>query len=530
MEELRYALGVELGSTDLHPEKVPALRTLLASCLGLVTVQASSSTMRLFHFTLQEHLLSDPALSHSSHSTLAEVCLTYLNFQCVQGLPPTLHSAPETMPFLEYASYYWAEHTKKGMNENVKALALRLLNRFDEHISAQLLLLRHNRTRNILFSFDSEKGPIGFTGLHGTAFLGIAEIFPAVLKMKEWDINASDNAWCTPLIWAALRGHEEVAKMLLERGDVNPDLGDPIWGRSPLSWAAAEGHEGVVKAFLEREGVNPNRASPVYGQTALYFAAAYGHGGIVRMILERGGLNPNQQPTRYFCIPLSIAALNGHEGVVKLFLEREDVDPNLADTDDYRTPLSNAAVNGYEGIVKMLLERPDVRIDTRDYKSQTPLSLALSYGHDKIAMMISERVDIKSDTADPASQESIPRLARHGEGSVAEAKVSGQPDTNIADHGGEPTLPTSGPNTPDEVSGYEGSFLDSANAIIPSSQPSSDPQLLPQQPLQFRNSSILGATHPNNAPPTPSLLVSQALVTASLVCILAFLLYFIPFP
>ena len=82
-EELCYALGVELGSTDLDHENIPALRTLLASSLGLVTVEASSSTIRLVHFTLQEHLLSDSTLFHSSHSTIAEVCLTYLDFQCV---------------------------------------------------------------------------------------------------------------------------------------------------------------------------------------------------------------------------------------------------------------------------------------------------------------------------------------------------------------------------------------------------------------------------------------------------------------
>ena len=449
MEEICHALGVELGSTDPDPERIPALPTILASSLGLVKVDTTLSTMRLVHFTLQEHLLSDPALFHTSHSTIAEVCLTYLNFQCVRDLPPTLHSTPATMPLLEYASYYWGEHTRKGITNNVKKLALRLLDKFDEHISAQLILLRHKQTRNVLFSFDCEKGPIGFTGLHVTAFLGIAEICTPVLEMKQWDVNASDNAWCTPLIWAAISGHEEVAKILLGRRDVDPDLGDPIWGRSPLLWAAAQGNEGVVKVFLERESVHINQASPGCGQAALYFAAAYGHEGIVKMILDEGGVNPNQKPTGYFYAPLSIAALNGHEGVVKMFLEREDINPNLADTDDGRTPLSNAAVNGYEQIVKMLLERNDIRIDKRDYKNQTPVALALSYGHDKIATMISERAAVKPDTVNPGSQEPIPSLARHGEGSIAETEIGNHPDTNIVDHGEELTLPKSGPNSPE---------------------------------------------------------------------------------
>src|SRR5205807_676402 len=144
-EELCLALGVELGSADLDPENVPALRTLLASSLGLVTVEASSSTVRLVHFTLQEHLSSDPTLFQSPHSAIAEVCLTYLNFGYVRDLPPALLVAPSKTPLLKYASCYWGNHTRKGMTENVKTMALRLLIGFDKHISAQLMLVNNNR-------------------------------------------------------------------------------------------------------------------------------------------------------------------------------------------------------------------------------------------------------------------------------------------------------------------------------------------------------------------------------------------------
>ena len=141
-KELCHALGVEIGCTDLDPETIPEISTLLASCLGLVTVEASSSTVRLVHFTLQEHLSSNPTLFQSAHSTIAEVCLTYLNFGRVRDLSPTPDSASLTMPLLEYASFYWGEHTRRGMTEKVKTLAIRLLDRFDHHISAQQLLLR----------------------------------------------------------------------------------------------------------------------------------------------------------------------------------------------------------------------------------------------------------------------------------------------------------------------------------------------------------------------------------------------------
>jgi len=191
-EELCHALGVEIGSEDLDLENVPALRTLLASCLGLVTVEESSSTVRLVHFTLQEHLSSDTALFRSSHSAIAEVCLTYLNFGSVRRLSPTLTSAPGTTPLLEYSSVHWGEHARKGMTEDIKILALRLLDRFDQHISANVLLFHYHHEILGGEYCSGAAGPVGFTGLHGAAFLGIGEIAVALLDLKELDVNAPD--------------------------------------------------------------------------------------------------------------------------------------------------------------------------------------------------------------------------------------------------------------------------------------------------------------------------------------------------
>ena len=144
-EELCHALGVEIGSAQLDPENIPALRILLSSCLGLLTVEESSSTVRLVHFTLQKHLSNDPTLFHSSHSTIAEICLTYLNFRSVRDLSPTLDSAPSTMPLLEYTSFYWGVHAKRGITEEVRILGLKLLDGHNEHISARLRHLGYPR-------------------------------------------------------------------------------------------------------------------------------------------------------------------------------------------------------------------------------------------------------------------------------------------------------------------------------------------------------------------------------------------------
>ena len=403
-EELCHALGVEIGSTDLDPENVPMLRTLLASCLGLVTVEASSSTVRLVHFTLREHLSRDPTLFHSPHSTIAEVCLTYLNFGSVRDLSPTLRSAPSTLPLLEYASSYWGEHARRGMTEGVRTLTLRLLDRFDNHISAQLLLLHHNQDTDKVQYIGGVRGPVGFTGLHGAAFLGITEIVSTVLEMKECNVNAADYIGMTALTWSAVKGHKEVIKILLEREDVDPDQADTKYGRTPLSWAAEGGYEGVVKMLLERMDVNPNQADTDYGRTPLSWAAKSGHEGVVKMLLAREDVNPNQADIRYGQTPLSWAAKSGNEGIVKMLLERDDVNPDHADTEYGQTPLSWAAESGHEGVVKILLEREDVNPNQADTMyGQTPLSWAAENGHEGVVKMLLERVDVNPDQADTES-------------------------------------------------------------------------------------------------------------------------------
>ncbi|KAG0632831.1 ankyrin repeat-containing domain protein [Tuber brumale] len=400
--ELCHALGVEVGSTDLDVENVPALRTLLSSCLGLVTVEASSSTVRLVHFTLQEYLSSDPTLFHSPHATIAEVCLTYLNFDCIRDLSPTVFSAPSMVPLLEYASCYWGNHMRRGMSEDVKTLALKLLHGFDKHISAQLILLHYNRHRGSGPYFFGTGGPSGFTGLHGVSFLGLGGIVSAVLEIKEWDMNATDCTGSTALTWAAGRGHEDVVKALLEHGGVNPNTADTRYQRTPLYWAVKCGDVGVVKMLLERKDVNPNTADTEYGQTPLCWAAERGREGIVKMLLEREDINPNTADTEYGQTPLCWAAESGHEGgVVKMLLEREDINPNTASTIYGRTPLCWATKRGHEGVVKMLLEREDVNPNTADtMNGRTPLCWAAESGHEGVVKMLLERADVNSNTAD----------------------------------------------------------------------------------------------------------------------------------
>ena len=428
VDELCHALGVE-GSVDLDIRNIPAIETLLACSLGLVTVEKSSSTVRLVHYTLQEHLSNNTNLFPNPHSTIAEVCLTYLNFPHVKSFSPALRSVPPTAPFVEYASCYWGIHARLETNESVKILALKLLDGFDKHISSKILLLDGVRAEEQ--PFDKDDTPGGFTGLHGAAYFGCVEIAVALLETNKGDVEATDfhgnravawaaqrgNEWLVmvlllwsdvnsntssteydsvPLLWAAENGHEGIVRILLERSEVNPDKSD-IRLRTPLLWASWGGHEGIVGMLLERGDVDPNHRD-LYGLTPLLRASESGHEGVVRMLLERDDIKPDKSDWLRRT-PLLQASFNEHEGIVRMLLERNDVNPNQRDLAG-QTPLAWASESGYEGVVKILLEREDINPDKLNWLRQTPLLQACQNGHDGVVRMLLDRDDVNPDRPD----------------------------------------------------------------------------------------------------------------------------------
>jgi len=390
-DELCHALAVELGSTDFSAGNIPSMSTLVGSCQGLITVDKEAATVRLIHFTLQEYFSAHPDIFSKPHSAMAEICLTYLNSQQVKALPTAPSAGTENTPFLEYCSVYWGVHAKKELSERARSLALELLKGHYGQVSTELLL---TQAKHIQFwRFDTCST---FSGLHCASFFGIVEVVAALIEAGCYGINEQDYYGCTPLLWAARNGHEEVVKLLLGRKDVNADKPN-CDGRTPLSYASSYGRDGVVEILLGREAVsadNPDKS----GQTPLSYAASSGHEGVVKTLLRQEEVSADK-PNHHGLTPLSYAASSGHEGVVKILLGREDV--NADKIDNYaRTPLSYAASSGHEGVVKVLLGQEDVNADKPNRLGLTPLSYAAWYGHEGVVEILLRREEVNADKPD----------------------------------------------------------------------------------------------------------------------------------
>ena len=408
-DELCDALGVEIGSVNRNSEDIPTIETLLGCSLGLVVVEASTYTVRLVHRTFQEYLRNNTDLFHSPHATIAEVCLTYLNFQFVRDLSRIPYQPPQKTLLLEYASCYWGIHARKELSDCGVSLALNLLQRYDSHISAGLLLERAGHLDR-----DDPCPSFQFSGLHCASFFGIVDVVAALAQAECYDINGRDFLGYTPLVWAAQYGHEGVVKILLGRQGVDPGKPDKF-AQTPLSYAAWGGHEGVVKTLLEQEGVHPDKPNN-YSKAPLSYAAWNGSEEVVKMLLGRDEVNPDR-PDRYGVTPLSYAAWRGHAGVVKIFLGREGVNPDKPDNRG-QTPLSYAAQYGHEGVVEILLGREEVNPNKPDNGGRTPLSYAAQYGREGVAGILLNQEGVAPDKPDNGGQTPLMFAAKHGHDKV----------------------------------------------------------------------------------------------------------------
>ena len=406
-DELCHALAVELGSPDFKAGNIPSVSTLVDSCQGLITIDKEASTVRLIHSTLQEYLSAHPDIFNRPHSTIAEICLTYLNSQQVKALSATPFPNLRSATFLEYCSVYWGVHAKRELSENARSLALKLLEEYYSPISTKLLLGH----AQIHFGDRDTCPPFG--GLHCASFLGIVGI---VAGLVGYDINGQDFWGCTPLSWAACNGHDEVVEFLLRQRDVSPDKPDDD-GQTPLFPAAWNGHEGAVKILLDRPDVNPDKPDND-GRTPLSYAAWYGREGVVKMLLGREEVNPNK-PDNDGRTPLSYAASYECEGVVKELLRREEVNPDKPDKYG-RTPLSFASEYGREGVVKILLGREEVNADRPDKYRRTPLLYAAWYGHEGVVKILLGRKEVNPRRPDNKCHTPLWYAAQRGHDSVVE--------------------------------------------------------------------------------------------------------------
>jgi ankyrin repeat protein len=364
--ELQHALATKPGDTTFDTEGMTSEKSLVECCLGLVVVEAETSTIRLTHFTLEEYFdkhWKDPDLFPSGHSTIAATCLSYLQFD--HEAPPLsqwgrdeyFKRLKEPAPLLQYAVENVGLHLR--MNSG-RALAEQCIAILEQEKKFQLLALGMTDSDN--------------TSLHWAAYFGCTSV--AELLLGHLDLNTELQRQGAPALHATEQDDEAEATTIFKRSAANINS-KSSYNHTPLSIAVGRGHKEVVWLLLNAPGVDVN-TSDNSGTTPLSLAVERDQKEVVQLLLNAPGVDVNTSDT-YGTTPLSLAVERGQKEVVQLLLNAPGVDVNTSNMYG-STPLSRAAAEGHEEVVRSLLGVPGVGVNTSDKDGDTPLSLAAGKG------------------------------------------------------------------------------------------------------------------------------------------------------
>jgi hypothetical protein len=182
---------------------------------------------------------------------------------------------------------------------------------------ASLLLSKGSKTKMP----DVNKGEYGLTRpLHQAVYRQRVDLVKLLLEHGA-DVNARDNSFYTPLQGACSEAHSiqkafELAQVLVQDGRADVNLTDAA-GQTCLIWEAAKGRTKLVKLLLEGGNAFVDAVDEV-GRSALYYASEGNSIPVVEALLEAGAnvniLNANDRTS------LHVAVRRKHLKVAKTLL------------------------------------------------------------------------------------------------------------------------------------------------------------------------------------------------------------------
>ncbi|KAF8417598.1 hypothetical protein EV426DRAFT_578107 [Tirmania nivea] len=462
-QTLLDAVTVKVDNRGEFSQTGPArVKQLLTICCNLIILDEKLNTFRFAHLSVDEYL--ETKLSKlDSHLELSRVCFSLLcshtAWNAYDKGKTTSKGAYKDRHLLLYSAVFWPWHFA-GCEEFNRDPALSGL--WDKLITQNIYQrwFCYHRQCVILNKWledDFWRGlrtmqKKGYTRLFLVCIFGLYRVF---LPILEWEVqdslahvsglgeleierllvqvggtDLSARTGDTPLHCASASGHQEIAKLLIERGADIAAAGRG--GNTPLHSASSNGHQEVAKLLIERGA--DIAAAGRGGDTPLHSASSNGHQEIARLLIERGA--DIAAAGRGGNTPLHSAIWNGHQEIAKLLIER-GADIAAADSGG-DTPLHYATWNGYQEIAKLLIER-GADIAAAGSGGNTPLHYASRSGRQEIAKLLIERgADIAA--TDSGGDTPLHHATRRGYQEIAKLLIERGADIAAADSGGDTPL------------------------------------------------------------------------------------------
>lgn len=405
--ELSEAMAVKSGNTSLDPRRRPLQNVMVECCMGLVTVDQESSSIRLVHYALQEFFRDQrEEIFPSGEDQIAESCITYLFLDdfvlgCCE-VEASIERLMKDFPLLRYASTYWGHHVRFSHCDRIYGLALKLLYSPPRR-ALSIQIQRFSQGYRAEYWDPDEVN--SHNAFHCACNFGLQTAACRILDSGDIDIDAATDIGTTALIRAASAGHVDLVKLLMSRG------ADPMkanWYGTALHCAAEAGQCESIR-FLLSSGMDINLRDN-FGRTPLHCASDQGHIVAMELLLDKGA-DPNARDKAGNML-IHDAAKTGDERLMRRLLG--DVRVHIsATTIREMTVLHCAAMGGHANIVRMLLD-VGAETDARRDGGYTALHLAAVLGReDVVRMLVEAGVDVNAKTDDMATARYLAAAANH---------------------------------------------------------------------------------------------------------------------
>lgn len=414
--ELRHALTVDVGDSELDYDAMPSIDAIIAACEGLIVAvgrkqrdgedQADNDAdeavrVQLVHRTAYEYLQrTREQWLPEAEKEMAMTCMAYLSLGDFRGgvCSPNLERRLQTWPLYYYAARHWDFHARAASFTLSDWMRMELeFFQSSSHIEAACEVVCQAGSWPQRHSHD-----VGFprcmSGLHLASYFGITNLVRAQAGRAGVAINAKDSSGRTCLAWAAYNGHETTVEAILEAETTDLNTRDRH-GRTPLSLAAKQSHTAIVEMLLDR-GADPNLMD-FSGETPLYHAVQEGCAAMVDLLV-RYGVDVNAGET------LSLAAELGQDKVVSLLLSQPSIRPwTKSERRKYRaetpcTPLWWAVTGKHRSIAEMLLSHVDVdRAIKMDREGEMLLHVVVEQGdEDMVRLLLRKGINVNARNND----------------------------------------------------------------------------------------------------------------------------------
>lgn len=347
-------LSQMVNITHLPAEKrdLKATKNLVRSACGPLLEILPNETVCIIHHSLAEFLTGGTrsAGSHDypilnfgrTHSRLALACLSHLQSTGLDEVqldgdslrPKYVCGVGMLSPFTEYAGSNWFIHAGKAAASGVDPSEI--------HKILDILFDGSNLERLGALSKLDVLGSSA-TPLFTAVALGLVDYTRVLLSRPGTEINKGQALQLSPLAYAAKRGYDEIAELLLQHGADPMDRDRSAFSdATPLHHAAFHNHPKIVSMLL-KAGVDP--------------------------LVRKTRSNPSElcRTTQYAA--LEYACKNGHVEAATAFF------PFLKTAQTANAALCWAAEGGQSAVVELLLNHPLVQVNEKVFDTPPLLSV-----------------------------------------------------------------------------------------------------------------------------------------------------------